>query len=153
MRAPSVAGAVLIVALGACGRGNPDERFVDFGTETETFAKCTNGSKLDLDAARRRFDVASPGINASGATEARLRSELAAHGGVLISYAGRRYHSRYLSALTHNWRDAETAVLAEAIVPSVDRTVVFVKSPLWKKRRPDLFMPWSTPDDDAPVCR
>ncbi len=152
MRARSVAAAVLTLALGA-GHGNPDERFVDFGTETERFARCTNGGKLDLDAAHRRFDAATPGVNASGATEVRLRSALAAHGGVLISYTGRRFHSRYLSALTHNWRDAETPIFAQAIVPSLDRTVIFIKSPLWKKRRADLFMPWSSPDNTEAVCR
>ena len=155
-----VAG-LLAVTLGACAHANPDERFVDFGTETQTLAHCTSGG-LDVDAARRRFDTASPGVNASGASAARVRAALAAHGGVLIAYAGRRYRSRYLSATTHNWRDAEEPVLAEAIVPSLDPHVIFVHTPLWRPRPPsgiidkrvdDEFSPWTSPHDGEPVCR
>jgi len=160
-RALCATGMVLAVALDACGRASTDERFVGFGTETQTLARCTSGG-LDLDAARRRFDTASPGINASGASAARVRAAIAAHGGVLIAYAGRRYHSRYLSALTHNWRDAEEPVLAEAIVPSLDPRIIFVHTPVWRPRLPsgiidrrvdDEFSPWTSPHDDEPVCR
>jgi hypothetical protein len=151
MRARSVAGAVLLLALGANGRENP-ERFVALGTATQTFARCPNGGKVDLEAAHRRFDSARPGINAPGAYDAQVRAALAAHGGVLIAYAGRRYHSRYLSTLTRNWREVEEPVTVEAIVPSLDPRGVFVEAPLWN-RRARQFMTWSSPHDDEPVCR
>ena len=146
--------AMLAVALGGCEEVSPAEHFVDFGAERQTLARCTSG-RPDLEAARRRFDSATPGIKATGASGTRVRAAIAANGGVLIAYAGRRYHSRYLSAMTHNWREAEEPVGAEAIVPSLDPHVVFVQAPFWKRRgRIDgAFMAWSSAHDEDSVCR